>query len=68
MVKISDDVLAIAVPDEGKLLLYNFTENSLIEKKLDWQPKILSVEEQKILNTKNKSVSRDIFTRRLCPK
>lgn len=47
MVKISDDVLAIAVPDEGKLLLYNFTENSLIEKKLDWQPKILSVEEQK---------------------
>ena len=47
MVKISDNVLAIAVPDAGKLLLYNFTESSLIEKKLDWQPKILSIEEQK---------------------
>lgn len=47
MIKISDDVLAIAVPDEGKLLLYNTTENNLIEKKFDWQPQILSVEEQK---------------------
>lgn len=47
MVKISDNVLAIALPDAGKLLLYNITESSLIEKKLDWQPKVLSVEEQK---------------------
>jgi len=51
MIKISDNILAIAVPDEGKLLLYSFTENSLTEKKLDWQPKILSVEEQKKIQT-----------------
>lgn len=51
MVKISDDILAIAVPDDGKLLIYNFIENSLIEKKLDWKPKTLSVEEQKKIQT-----------------
>ena len=46
MIKISDNVLAIAIPDNGKLLLYNFIESNLIEKKLDWKPKTLSVEEQ----------------------
>ena len=53
MVKISDDILAFAAPDKGKLLLYNFKENSLIEKKLDWKPKTLSVDEQKRLQSES---------------
>lgn len=53
MVKISNDVLAVATPDNGKILFYNFKESSLIEKELDWKPKTLSVEEQKRLQSES---------------
>ena len=42
-----NDNLIVAIPQEGVLKVFDFAGNKVSEHKLDWKPKILSVEEQK---------------------
>lgn len=46
IVKVADNLI-VAIPYEGMLKVYDFTGNKVSERKLDWKPKTLSVEEQK---------------------
>lgn len=42
-----NDNLIVAIPQKGDLKVYDFAGNKVSEHKLNWKPKILSVEEQK---------------------
>ena len=46
LVKVADNLI-VANPKEGVLKAYDFAGNFVSERKLDWKPKTLSVEEQK---------------------
>ena len=46
ILKVNDNLI-VAIPQEGVLKVFDFAGNKVSEHKLDWKPKILSVEEQK---------------------
>lgn len=50
MAKMSDKLI-VALSDVGKIRIYTSSGDFIEEKQLDWQPKTLSVEEQKVIQT-----------------